>query len=249
MSASSTRPSTIERFVVGSTAPISALLAQDGLDHSTIILSRLCIPDGWKCGILRYVPNSSISQLYRGLGLMNQQKPNDASTLLHFIPPLYLRTLLNKGNIYGLIIPSAPDCGLEAFSLFSTHVILTLLTTTIIMRGGRRRRAIGKSRGSFNPEDENAVKHTKVGVWDLYEEKPPLVHLSWTAYFGMDTTLEQLLEARNCLPFVWRMMMDIGSIRACWMHLMMYLGLEMLLSLIPALSLWCVSLFTSLPSY
>lgn len=39
------------------------------------------------------------------------------------------------------------------------------------MRGKRTR--ITSRKGVFNPEDATQVKHTKLGVWDLYEEKEP----------------------------------------------------------------------------
>ncbi|KAK1232133.1 hypothetical protein PQX77_004734 [Marasmius sp. AFHP31] len=106
------------------------------------------------------------------------------------------------------------------------------------MRGRGRRRAIGKGKGSFDPQDEMKVKSTRIGVWDLYEEKQPELNTPWTSRLNLGTTLEQLFEVINCLPYVWRMLSDIGSIRSCWAYLALYLSLEIVSSLVPALSLW-----------
>ncbi|KAL0564030.1 hypothetical protein V5O48_018025, partial [Marasmius crinis-equi] len=82
------------------------------------------------------------------------------------------------------------------------------------------------------------VKHTKIGVWDLYEEKQPELKNTWTSRFNKEGTVEQLLEVKNCLPYIWRMVRDVGSIRALWLYFAVYLSLEFVGSLIPALSLW-----------
>lgn len=104
--------------------------------------------------------------------------------------------------------------------------------------GGRTRRAarrITSRKGVFNPEDTTRVKHTRLGVWDLYEEKEPeLDRLPGLSRF------ERFLTLKQTLPYVWRMAKDIGRIRSCWTLLMSYLILELLSSLIPAAVLWYV---------
>lgn len=85
----------------------------------------------------------------------------------------------------------------------------------------------------FNPEDAARVKHTRLGVWDLYEEKTPeLDHIPGSS------KLEALLQLRNNLPYVWQMLLDIGSLKSCWTLLLLYCLITFLLSFIPAISLW-----------
>ena len=54
----------------------------------------------------------------------------------------------------------------------------------------RRGRHWTASKGTFDPEDSLRVKHTQIGVWDLYEEiQPELQHVPGA------TKLEQLQRA------------------------------------------------------
>lgn len=102
--------------------------------------------------------------------------------------------------------------------------------------GGRRSRAnrrITSRKGVFNPDDATRVKHTRLGVWDLYEEKEP----EFDRLPGL-SRLERFLTIKQTFPYVWRMVKDIGSIRSCWLLLFAYLALELLQSLIPAAVLW-----------
>lgn len=102
-------------------------------------------------------------------------------------------------------------------------------------RGGRGKFGPrpGRGKGTFNPEDDKHVKHTKLGVWDLYKEvQPELKSIPGSS------RLEPYLEMYQSLPFVWRMIQDIGSIRSCWVMLVTYLVLTILSALIPAVSLW-----------
>ncbi|KAJ4473834.1 P-loop containing nucleoside triphosphate hydrolase protein [Lentinula aciculospora] len=105
-------------------------------------------------------------------------------------------------------------------------------------RGGPRRRGgINTNRkGKFDPNDEKQVKHTKIGkVWELYEERQPeLAKIP----FSSKLNLERYLGLYDSLPSVWRMLKDIGSIRACWLYLSLYLVVQLVLSLIPAVQLW-----------
>lgn len=97
----------------------------------------------------------------------------------------------------------------------------------------RNRRSKNPGKGTFNPEDDKYVKHTKLGVWDLYQEtKPELRKIPGAS------KVEPYLEMYQSLPFVWRMILDIGSIRSCWIMLSLYLVLTILAALIPAVSLW-----------
>ncbi|KAG6806697.1 hypothetical protein H0H87_002351, partial [Tephrocybe sp. NHM501043] len=98
-------------------------------------------------------------------------------------------------------------------------------------RGGYRRKRPPR-KGKFDPSDTKNVKQSSVGVWDLYEEiQPELAHIPGSS------RLEPYLEIKQNLPFVWRMLKDISSIRACWFHLALYLIVECVASLVPAISL------------
>ncbi|KAL0949113.1 hypothetical protein HGRIS_009200 [Hohenbuehelia grisea] len=95
------------------------------------------------------------------------------------------------------------------------------------------RRKQRNRKGVFNPEDTANVRHTRVGIWDLYEEIDPKL-----AKIPGASRLETYLDLGNSLPFVWRMLKDVGSIRSCWTLLFGYLVMELAAALIPALSLW-----------
>ena len=84
-------------------------------------------------------------------------------------------------------------------------------------------------KGTFDPHDTRRVKHT--GLWDLYEEID-LQHIPGSSW------IEKTLEAYACLPYLARMIRDILSIRSCLVLICSFGAAEMLLSLIPAASLW-----------
>ncbi|KAF5388615.1 hypothetical protein D9757_004773 [Collybiopsis confluens] len=98
---------------------------------------------------------------------------------------------------------------------------------------------VSNRKGKFDPNDEERVKHTKISkVWELYEDyevkKPRLSFFS----FSPRQRLERYLGLYENLPFVWRMLKDIGRIRACWFYLGVYLIIQLALSLAPAIQLW-----------
>jgi len=102
---------------------------------------------------------------------------------------------------------------------------------------------ISSRKGTFDTEDNSRVKHSRIGVWDLYEEITPRL-IAWP-------TLHPLFDVIENIPYVWHMILDITSIRECNVLLLAYLVIELVASLIPALSLWSVLLkyfFTSHPS-
>lgn len=102
------------------------------------------------------------------------------------------------------------------------------------MAKGKRRQPVRiKGKGAFNPDDASNVKHSKVGVWDLYEEvqaKP-----KWMPW---GEKLEELYEMKQNIPFLWRMIRDIGSLRSCWFLLFSYAVLSSFLAVLPAVALW-----------
>jgi hypothetical protein len=99
-----------------------------------------------------------------------------------------------------------------------------------------RQNTHSKREGKFDPNDEKHVKHTKLNkVWDLYEEREPKFA---KIPFSDRLNLERYIDLYESLPYVWQMLKDIGSIRACWFYLGLYLALQFVMSLIPAVQLW-----------
>ncbi|THH11373.1 hypothetical protein EW145_g713 [Phellinidium pouzarii] len=97
----------------------------------------------------------------------------------------------------------------------------------------RKRRQWTSLKGTFDPDDARRVKHTRVGVWDLYEEiSPELKDVPGSA------KLEQFNGIKQSLPYVWRMLKDLGRLRSCWLLLVSYASITALLSLLPAVALW-----------
>lgn len=107
-------------------------------------------------------------------------------------------------------------------------------------RGQKTRR--GPKHGKFDPCDANTVKHTRLGVWDLYEQVDPGI----SRLPGV-SELARRLEVLNDLPYVWRMLKDVASIKSCWLYFLIYCIVELLSSLLPAVTLWYV-LGCSLPA-
>ncbi|KAG5646916.1 hypothetical protein DXG03_001992 [Asterophora parasitica] len=101
------------------------------------------------------------------------------------------------------------------------------------MKRMKRKSKATTRKGTFDPLNPKNVKHTRIGVWDMYEEvQPELAHIPG------GSRLEPYLEMAQGIPYVWRMLKDVGSIRACWFLLGTYLAIECAASLVPAVSLW-----------
>jgi len=99
-------------------------------------------------------------------------------------------------------------------------------------RGHYKRPPSGR-KGKFNPHDTKNVKHSKIGVWDLYEEiDPKLAHVPGSLW------LESFLELIDGLPYIWRMFKDLASMRSSWTLFAAYLIIRLMLSFLPALTLW-----------
>lgn len=77
------------------------------------------------------------------------------------------------------------------------------------------------------------VKHTRIGVWDLYEDMssvPISSKLSWPGF-------KSYAALAQAMPYVWRMIKDIASAPDCSFLLLAYILVELIISLIPAISL------------
>ncbi|OBZ79064.1 hypothetical protein A0H81_00117 [Grifola frondosa] len=95
------------------------------------------------------------------------------------------------------------------------------------------RRSRSTCKGTFDPRDAQRVKHTRIGVWDLYEEiQPELAHVPGSS------RLEHYLEMYQSFPYLWRMIKDILSIQSCWWLLVLYFSVDAVESLLPAAALW-----------
>ena len=81
---------------------------------------------------------------------------------------------------------------------------------------------------------DQGVKHTRVGVWDLYEERNPKIVWRLPGF----ATIEHYADMLQNLPYVWRMLKDISSIPNCWLLLCCYLLVAFAHSLLPAVTLW-----------
>lgn len=114
------------------------------------------------------------------------------------------------------------------------HACGSALTYTLhMMPRGYRKQRPSTQKGKLDFSDANRVKHTPVGVWDLYEQiQPEFVHVPGSSRF------QPYFEMVTSFPYVWRMIKDIGSIRTCWFLLAIYFGIEALASLLPAVALW-----------
>ncbi|EED84781.1 predicted protein [Postia placenta Mad-698-R] len=98
----------------------------------------------------------------------------------------------------------------------------------------RRSRRVTSRSGTFNPEDVKRVSHTRLGVWDLYEERAQVLGLRIPG----TSRLEHYLSVSQSLPYVWKMLKDISGIQNCWLLLLLYLTVEFIKALLPATSLW-----------
>ncbi|KAF9072247.1 P-loop containing nucleoside triphosphate hydrolase protein [Rhodocollybia butyracea] len=94
------------------------------------------------------------------------------------------------------------------------------------MKFGRRQGTHSNRKGNFDPNDESSVQHTKIGqVWELYEERQPeLAKIPFSTRLNLERYIGIYDRYR--------------SIRALWLYLGVYLALQFVLSLIPAVQLW-----------
>ncbi|KAJ7671929.1 P-loop containing nucleoside triphosphate hydrolase protein [Mycena rosella] len=104
------------------------------------------------------------------------------------------------------------------------------------MRFRSKRQRATPGEGTFDPEDVQNVRHTKIGIWDLYEQiEPKLKLVPWSLRSKMET----FHEMRGSFPYIVRMFKDIGSIgRTCYLLFAGYVLVVLILALIPAIELW-----------
>lgn len=83
----------------------------------------------------------------------------------------------------------------------------------------------------IDPQDTRRFKHTRIGVWDLYEER-------WSYYIPGSSIRKSCGQIIESTPYVVQMLRDVLSIRRSWLFLSAFFIVEVLISLIPAISLW-----------
>ncbi|KAG1740004.1 P-loop containing nucleoside triphosphate hydrolase protein [Suillus lakei] len=88
--------------------------------------------------------------------------------------------------------------------------------------------------GEFDYQDARRFKYTRISIWDLYEERQS--DLPCAPASSISETFPQIIQ--NVPHLAQRMLKDILGIRRCSMLLPAYLVVEVLASLIPAVSLW-----------
>jgi hypothetical protein len=88
---------------------------------------------------------------------------------------------------------------------------------------------------AFDPNDSTHVKHTRIGVWDIYEERQST---SIVRIPGFSEHFRAYNDLKHSLPYFWRMIKDISTIDGCIFLIVLYVIVELLGSLIPAISLW-----------
>ncbi|KIK41835.1 hypothetical protein CY34DRAFT_805593 [Suillus luteus UH-Slu-Lm8-n1] len=87
-----------------------------------------------------------------------------------------------------------------------------------------------------DPKDAHRVRHTRVGIWDLYEDRETDVsRIAWM--------YAQIVQS---VPHILRILKDLLGIKRGWMLLSTLLVIEVLVSLTPAVSLWYTSQLFSL---
>jgi hypothetical protein len=90
--------------------------------------------------------------------------------------------------------------------------------------------------GTGDHQDAHRIRRTRIGVWDLYEDLQ--TDFPRTTDISRSKSHSQTVQT---MPHITRMFKDILSIRRARMLLPAFLAVEVLESLIPAISLWYVA--------
>ncbi|KAG2364742.1 hypothetical protein BDR07DRAFT_764227 [Suillus spraguei] len=86
----------------------------------------------------------------------------------------------------------------------------------------------------LQPDDN--IRRTRIGVWDIYEYPQP--EFLYQTISSIRWRYTQITEIAQTIPYIARMFKDIFSIRRARMLLPAFLAVEVLESLLPAISLW-----------
>ena len=86
---------------------------------------------------------------------------------------------------------------------------------------------------AFEPRKGKVLEYTRIGVWELYQERDQLL-----SYLPTSWKIDAYAEMWNDLPYLWKTIRDLASV--AWPTLSLYLVLSLARALMPALTLWCV---------
>jgi hypothetical protein len=86
---------------------------------------------------------------------------------------------------------------------------------------------------AFEPRKGKVIRHTKIGIWDFYQELNQFL-----SYLPTSLKIDTYTEMWNDLPYLWKTVCDLSSI--AWPTFTLYLVLTLARSLLPALTLWYV---------
>jgi hypothetical protein len=86
--------------------------------------------------------------------------------------------------------------------------------------------------------DPSLFDHTKLGVWDLYVKRTRLLR-----YLPTSRKIEEYAQIWKDIQYLWRTLSDMSTVALPL--LLLYMLITVVGSLIPALSLWCMGLFST----
>ena len=82
-------------------------------------------------------------------------------------------------------------------------------------------------------ENERVVKHTRLGIWDHYEEKDPDGRR-----LAVGDSFQAARETLAVLPYALRAVQDILAIPECKLQVAVFTASEFADAIIPAISVW-----------
>ncbi|KAH9164207.1 HlyB/MsbA family ABC transporter [Lactarius sanguifluus] len=85
--------------------------------------------------------------------------------------------------------------------------------------------------GEHDPMDRTVFKHVNLGVWDLY-----VMHTRLSRYLPTSWKIEEYVRIWKDIPYLWRTLCDMDTVARPL--LLLYLGITIAKSLIPAVRLW-----------
>ena len=133
---------------------------------------------------------------------------------------------INSKQFYYHIWPFVVDAGAWTLRGLTRHFRLCFRNTTMNSRFS------GKE--ASEPGNNVDIRHTKLGIWDLYEQLDP--NFSSPRWF---TAIPELYdELVRSWPYLLRMVKDIFGVRSCRASLFSFIAIRLLLSLLPAVELW-----------